>query len=292
MRRKATPYLFILPFFILFFVFMIGPALYALYAGLTRWQGTSSPGFVGIMNYTRLIKDPTFRLSLVNTLWYFAVSTSVIVPLALLMASLLNIGWIKARGLFRTIYFVPSITPAVVIGAVFALAYDRDYGPVNWALQQIGLPAVEWLTAKWFKTAVASMVIWRWSGHHMVYFLAGLQNIPKDLYEAARVDGANAWQRFSYITIPSIKPITTFVLVMMTISSLQIFAEPFMLLHDGRGFGGPSDSGLSIVMYLYRTSFLFMKRGYGSALGSVLFALILAFSLVQAKSLGLFGREP
>ncbi len=292
MRQKITPYIFISPFFVLFFTFVLGPALYAFYAGFTKWQGLSPPELVGLQNYVYLFEDKTFLLSLTNTIWYSTVGIFVIVPLALFLASVLNIEWLERKSFFRAIYFAPAITPAIVVGAVFALVYDQKYGVLNWALLQAGLQSVEWLTSvKWFKVAVAGMIIWRWSGYHMVYFLAGLQGIPEDLYGAAKVDGANVWQRFRYITVPSLRPTIIFVLVMMTISSFQIFAEPYMLLSDGRGFGGPSDSGLSIAMYLYRTGFVFMKRGYGSAIGAILFVIVLVLSLMQTRVLGVFREN-
>lgn len=291
MSRKIAPYIFISPFFVLFSVFMLGPALYAFYASLTRWRGLSSPEFIKLKNYTYLLEDKTFHKSLINTSFYALVGILIVVPTALLLASLLNTKRLRGRSFFRAVYFVPVVTPGVVIGVVFALVYGRDYGLFNWVMLQLRFPIIEFMTASWFKVAVAGMIIWRWSGYHMVYFLAGLQGIPQDLYEAARMDGANAWQGFCYITVPMLRPTTIFVLVIMTISSFQIFDEPFMLLQDGRGFGGPSDSGLSITMYLYRAGFVFMRRGYGSAIGSCLFLIILVLSLAQTKALGLFRED-
>ncbi|KKK86460.1 hypothetical protein LCGC14_2763030, partial [marine sediment metagenome] len=229
MQQKAIPYIFISPFYILFFIFMIGPAFFALYASFTGWRGLASPEFVGFQNYAYLLKDKTFHLSLLNTFKYAAAGVFIVIPLALLLASLLNVGWLKGKSFFRAVYFLPVITPAVVVGIVFSIVYDHNYGLFNWALSQVGLPIINWISADFFKFAVAGMIIWRWSGYHMIYFLAGLQGIPKDLYEAAEVDGANIFQKFRYITIPSLRPIIIFILVIMTISSLQIFDEPFML---------------------------------------------------------------
>ncbi len=288
MQHKAAPYLFISPFYILFFAFMLGPALFAGYISLTGWRGLATPDFIGLQNYSYLLKDGTFHKSLLNTFKYAVVGVVIVIPLALFLASLLNVSWLRAKGFFRAVYFLPVITPAVVVGIVFSMVYDQQYGIFNWALLQINLPIIKWMTADYFKLAVAGMIIWRWCGYHMIYFLAGLQGIPKTIYEAAEVDGANVFQKFRYITIPSLRPIIIFILVIMTISSLQIFDEPFMLLNDGRGFGGPQDSGLSITMYLYRTGFIFMRRGYGSAIGSILFTIILILALFQTKVLGLF----
>ena len=288
MRQRAVPYLFISPFYILFFVFMLGPALFAFYISFTGWRGLATPDFIGLQNYSYLLKDSTFHKSLLNTFKYAVVGVVIVIPIALFLASLLNITWLRGKSFFRAVYFLPVITPAVVVGIVFSMVYDQQYGIFNWALLQINLPIIKWMTADYFKLAVVGMIVWRWCGYHMVYFLAGLQGIPKDIYEAAAVDGANTFQKFLHITIPSLRPIIIFILVIMTISSLQIFDEPYMLLNDGRGFGGPQDSGLSITMYLYRTGFIFMRRGYGSAIGSILFTLILIIARIQTKVLGLF----
>lgn len=292
MRRKATPYLFIAPFYMLFLAFMVGPILFAVFIGLTNWQGLASPEFLGPENYANLLKDGTFLLSLKNTIWYALVGLCIVIPLALLLANLLNARWLVGKGLFRTIYFMPVATCALVIGICFKLIYNYDYGLLNWVLVRIGLTSIDWAgTITWFKPAVAGMIIWRWTGNTMMYFLAGLQSISAELYDAARIDGAGTRQCFRYITLPMLKPIILLVVVILTISSFQIFEEPYMLLFDAKGFGGPSDSGLSMAMYLYRVGFRFMRRGYASAIGCTLFAIIFMLTLVQTRLFGLFRED-
>jgi len=288
-QRRLAPYAFISPFYIFFFIFMLGPLFFALYASFTNWMGLETPQLIGLKNYLNLFRDETFRLTLVNNLWYSGASVFIVIPLALLLATLLNAGWLRWREFFRAVYFMPIVTSAVVVGIIFLLLYDYRYGLLNWALAWVGLPIPNWIGSReWIKPAVIGLIIWRWTGHHMIYFLAGLQSIPQELYEAAMVDGATRFQSFVRITIPLLRPVILFVVVITTIGSFQIFEEPYMLTGGG---GGPADAGLSIAMYLYRTGFAYMKLGFGSSVGFVLFAIIFALSLMQTRYFGLFREE-
>lgn len=290
--KKLTPYLFIAPFYIVFLIFMLGPVLYALFASVTNWQGVAAPHFTGLNNYIYMLHDVPLRKALLNTLWYSVVCVVTVIPLSFILANLLNITWLKGRNIFRLVYFLPIAMSALAVGVVFKVLYDADYGVINFVLKSIGLSAVNWAgDTFWFKPAVAGMIMWRWTGSHMIYFLAGLQGIPKHYYEAAEIDGANGWQRFIYITLPSLRPVILFVTVILTISALQIFEEPYMLYHDAKGFGGPNDAGLSLAMYLYRQGFVFLKRGYGSAVGTVMLVIVATLSLIQTKMFGLFREN-
>ena len=286
-QRKVAPYVFISPFYILFFIFMIAPTFYALYASFTNWMGLETPQFIGLKNYFNLFKDSAFRLAMVNTLWYSSASVFIVVPLALLLAVLLNAGWLKLREFFRAVYFMPIITSAVVVGIIFVLVYNYQYGLLNWVLRSVGLLAPAWLGTKaWVKPAIIGLIIWRWTGHHMIYFLAGLQSVPQEIYEAAIVDGADRFQSLVYITIPLLRPIILFVVVITTIGSLQIFEEPYILTR-----GGPADASLSLALYLYRSGFEFMRLGFGSSIGFVLFAIIFSLTIVQTRLFGMFKEE-
>jgi len=290
--KRLTPYVFIAPFYILFLIFMAGPVLYALSAGFTNWQGVATPEFTGLNNYVYMLRDVPLRKALVNTLWYSIVCIITVVPFSFILANLLNITWLKGRNWFRLVYFLPIAMSALAVGVVFKVLYDADYGIVNYLFKTVGLPALNWAGSTfWFKPAVAGMIMWRWTGSHMIYFLAGLQGIPRYYYEAAEIDGANAWQRFIYITIPSLRPVILFVTIILTISTLQIFEEPYMLLHDAKGFGGPSDAGLSLAMYLYRQGFVFLKRGYGSSIGTLMLLIVAALSFAQTRFFGLFKEN-
>jgi len=285
-QRKLAPYVFVSPFYVFFLIFMIIPICVAFYASFTDWMGVQTPNFVGLQNYINVFKDKTFLLALVNSVWYSAASVLVVVPLALLLAVLLNLGWLRLKGLFRAVYFAPILTSAVVVGIIFLLIYDYRYGLLNWVLNTLGLPAIDWLGAKeWKKPAIIGLIIWRWTGNHTIYFLAGLQSIPQELYEAAMVDGANRFRSFLHITVPLLRPVILFVVVITTIGSLQIFEEPYILRPT------PSDAGLSLAMYLYRVGFQYMRQGFGSSVGFVLFAIIFALSLIQTKYLGLFRAD-
>jgi len=286
-QRKAAPYVFISPFYVLYFIFMIGPGLYALYASFTNWMGLESPRFVGLNNYTNVFKDIAFRRAMVNNAWYSGASVFIVVPLAFILSLLFNARWLKSRGLFRAVYFMPYVTSGVVIGIIFSLLYNYHYGLINWALQAIGLPAIDWLgTREWVKPAIVGLIMWQWTGHHMVYFLAGLQGIPQQIYEAALVDGANWFQSLVHVTIPLLRPTILFVVVTTTIGSLQIFDAPNVLTG-----GGPADASLSLAMYLYRVGFQYMRLGFGCAVGFVMFAIIFTLSMVQTRLFGLFREE-
>jgi len=267
-------------------VFLVIPVFFALYASFTNWAGLEVPQFVGIRNYINLFRDKTFQLALVNNIWYSGASVFIVIPLALFLAVLLSANWLRGREVFRAVYFAPILTSAVVVGIIFILLYDYRYGLLNWALAQLGLPTPNWLGARELKKpAVIGLIVWRWTGHHMIYFLAGLQSIPQELYEAAMVDGANRLRSFIHITLPLLRPVLLFVVVTTTIGSFQIFEEPYVL------GAGPADSGLSLAMYLYRVGFQYMRQGFGSSVGFVLFAIIFSLSLIQTKYFGLFREE-
>lgn len=286
-QRRIAPYIFIAPFYILFIIFFAGPALFALLLSFTRWDGVDAIQGVGFTNYLNLLSDSTFGLSIVNTLWYMVSSLFIVCPLALLLALLLNAGVVRGKWLFRTIYFIPAVTSTVAIAIMFLLLYDQNYGLINAGLQVVGLPTVDWLDGSISaKLAVIGLVIWRYVGLIMIYFLAGLQAIPFELFEAAWVDGANRWRSFLHITIPLLRPVIAFVAVVTLIGSAQIFEEPYILTK-----GGPADQTLSIVEYLYREGFENLQLGYASAIGVVLFVAIFALSLVQMRFLGTFRDD-
>ena len=267
--------------------------LFAVYMSLTDWAGLAAPSLVGLSNFVQIFQDKAFWLAATNSLWYVAAMLLISTPLSLGLAALLNASWLKGRAFFRAIYFLPAITSPIVIGVVFRLIFDLNYGVLNFITSKVGLPAIDWIgSPAWFKTAVVILLLWRWVGYTSVFFLAGLQSISSEILEAAMVDGANWVQRFTLVIIPILRPVILFVVVTVTINSFQIFEEPYIL--SGRGFyqlGGPADSGLSLAMYLYRAGFLFGQLGLGSAIGLVIFAVIFLASLSEIRRLGLFAAE-
>jgi ABC-type sugar transport system permease subunit len=283
-QDKYAPYIFISPFYILFTIFFLLPTVFALFLGFFKWAAMGTPEFFGLRNYERLFTgDPVFWQAVGNTIFYSGTSLFVIVPLALLEALALNSKRLKFRTLWRVIYFAPIVTSAVAISIVFRMLYNTEYGLLNNIILALGGMPVDWLGSGGIaKVAVMGVVIWRWTGLLAVYFLAGLQSISEELYEAAAIDGATGVQRFFYITIPSLRPVILFVSVIVLIGSLQIFDDPQILFGMGSP-GGPSNTGLSIVQYLYSRGIGQFLYGYASAVGLFLFVVIFILSLFQFR---------
>jgi multiple sugar transport system permease protein len=286
-QTQLAPYIFISPFFILFTIFFLFPTAFAVVLGFFKWAALGTPEFFGLRNYERLFSDRIFWQAVQNTVFYSATSLFVIVPLALIQALALNSKALKFRTLWRILYFAPIVTSTVAVSLVFRILYNREFGVINNLLISIGASPVDWLgSADWAKIAVMGVVLWRWTGLLAVYFLAGLQSISEELYEAASIDGANGIQRFFYITIPSLRPVILFVGVIVTIGSIQIFDDPQILTA-----GGPANASLSIVQYLYTRGINDLLFGYASAVGMFLFVIIFTLSLLQFRLLRGFGSE-
>jgi ABC-type sugar transport system permease subunit len=286
-QRTLSPYLFIAPFYILFFVFFLGPVLFAILLSFQSWNGIDPMHFVGLDNFSELATDPVLRKTLVNTAVYSGASLFVISPLSFLLAVALNAGMVRGKGLLRTIYFTPIVTSSVAIAIVFLVLYNQRSGLFNQVLSALGSEPINWLGSRdWSKVAVLGLMTWRWMGFNAIYFLAGLQTIPVSLYEAAVVDGANQWQSFRHITIPMLRPVILFVAVIVLSGSAQIFEEPYMLTS-----GGPVDSSLSISNYLYRVGMQYLRLGYASSVGFLLFVIIFFFSWLQMRLFGVFQED-
>ena len=286
-QQKLAPYLFIVPFFILFALFMGYPLLYSLALSLYEMRGFQSRIFVGMSNFLDLFQDPIFWKSLWNTC-YFALGTLTLqLPIALLLALLLNAKFVKGKNLLRLAFFTPVLVAGVFVAIIFNLVYDQRAGLVNNEFVLFG-KEIGWLSEeKYVMPAVILTGVWQWAGFNMIYFLAGLQGVRQELYEAAAVDGANWWQTFIHVTLPSLRPVIAFVFVVSMIGSLQLFDLPFILTNGGE----PADAGSTIVMYLYKNGFQFMRLGYAAAIGWVLFFIIAIVSIVQLKLLGIFRED-
>ena len=286
-QQKIAPYIFIAPFYILFITFMGYPLISSLILSLYDMRGFQSRIFVGLGNFGDLFGDPIFWKSLWNTC-YFALGTLTIqLPLALLLAILLNSKFVKGKNILRLAFFAPVLVAGVFVAIIFNLVYDQRSGLVNNEFVLFG-KEIGWLSEeKYVMPAVILTGVWQWTGFNMIYFLAGLQGIRQELYEAAAVDGANWWQTFIHVTLPSLRPVIAFVVVVSMIGSLQLFDLPFILTNGGE----PADSGTTIVMYLYKNGFQFMRLGYASAIGWALFFIIAVISIIQLKLLGIFREE-
>ena len=286
-QRDAAPYAFVSPFFVLFGLFMAVPILVGLYLSGTEWAGLGTPKWVGLRNYTDLLTDASFWTSLGNTALYVVFTLLVVVPAALLIAQALNARGLRGRDVFRLAYFMPVVISPIVITLVFGLFFDTEFGIVNGVLKAVfGFGGIDWTgDPTWAKVAVVVLVLWRSTGYLTVFFLAGLQNVPRELHEAAAIDGAGPVRRFTSVTLPALKPVTAFVAVTVLVSTAQIFEEPFLLTR-----GGPGESTLSVAMFVYRAGFERQQLGYAAAAGVVLFVVVMTLGLLANRLLGV-GRD-
>ena len=285
-QRRLAPYLFMSPFYILFVVFALGPLIAALYFSMIKWPGTGPMTFLGLANYLELFEDEIFLKSLGNTTYYAIGAVFVILPVALFLALLINAAVVRAKSVFRIAFILPVLTSTVAATIMFLLMFEHQYGLFNVALEAVGLNALKWLDEELVKLSVLLVAAWRYTGLTMLYFLAGLQSIPTDVYEAASVDGAGRWTTFWQITLPLLRPVSLFVVVVTIIGSFQFFAEPLLLAG-----GGPNNASLTIANYLYRVGFSYLRMGYASAVGYVLAVIIFILTLLQLKFFGAFGRS-
>ncbi len=289
--KRLTPYLFICPFFVGYAIFFLYPVVWAFFLSFFQQIGFgNATTFIGLNNYIRLLSDPVFIRSLLNTTYYAAGSLFLILPLALLLALALNSKGLKYSNGFRLLYFTPLITSGVVVAIIFRLVFESEYGLLNnWIVQPLGLPMMRWLRDPLLvMPAIIILGLWRYSGVNALYFLAGLQRIPAEIIESARIDGANRWQLFRHITLPLLRPVLIFVVVSAIIGSYNLFGEPFLLVGAE---GGPRNSGLFMTMYLFLNGFRFMKFGYASAIGYSMTLIILVLSLLQLRLLRVFQED-
>lgn len=279
--RRAAPYVFISPFYVIFLAFGLLPIVFSLAVSLYDWRGTSPGSFAGLSNYQVLLHDPAFYKSLWNTVYVWFGSVPPMILLALVFAVLLNSPRVRLRGFFRTVYFLPVVTSLVITGLIFGLLFSTSYGLVNRAFEPLGIPAINWLTdPAWMKLTLVLALLWRWTGNDMVIMLAGLQNIPTDLYEAARVDGASEIQTFWRITVPLMRPVILFDAIISTIGTFNLFEEPYVLFGPD---GGMNQAGLVTGTFLYQNSFVYFKFGYGAAIAWALAVVIFVLSMIQLR---------
>ncbi len=277
-KESFWGYIFITPIMLGFLVFMFYPLIASLYLSLTESDGITPSTFIGIDNYITLMSDKKFLNSLWVTLLYVIGTVPIGVILALLISALLN-QKIKFVNIYRTAFFIPYITSMVAVATVWKWLYNTDYGLFNGILSQLGLYEPPWLAKEgWAMLSIIIMSIWKGLGFNIVIFLAGLQNISPSMYEAAKIDGANAFKRFYYITIPLLRHTTLFVMVMAIIGSFQVFDQVYVMTD-----GGPANSTSVIVYYVYQNAFLFFKQGYASAMAYILFAIIFVTTMIQMK---------
>lgn len=278
-RETVTFYLLIAPWLLGFLLLVLGPMLASLGISFTKWDLLSPARFVGLDNYERLFtRDPLFWQSLKVTAVYTIFYVPIELAGALLLAMLMN-QKIRGVSVFRTVYYLPSVLPAVAFIVVWMWVLHPDVGLVNTLLSYVGIDGPRWLAnPDWALPALLMMSLWG-LGRGMVIYLASLQGIPKHLYEAAAIDGANGWQSFRKVTLPLLTPTIFFNLVLSIISTFQTFTSAFVATN-----GGPLDSTLFYVLYLYRQAFQYFNMGYASSLAWVLFVIILVLTLIIVRS--------
>ncbi|SFM10176.1 carbohydrate ABC transporter permease [Halanaerobium salsuginis] len=278
-RNRKTAYLFLLPNFIGFFIFTLIPIVVAFVLCFVRWDFSNPMRFVGLKNFTYMFTDQTFIISLKNTFFFTIVSVPATMVISLGLAILLN-KIVKGVKFLRTMYFIPYITSMVAIAIVWNMLYSPSMGPINNFLRTLGVDNPPGWTAAtdWSMIAIIIMSVWKQIGYYMVIYLAGLQGIPSNLYEAAKIDGANAWQKFRYITLPMLTPTTFFVSIMLLIGSFKVFTQVMVMTS-----GGPGRSSNVLVYYIYNQAFVYNRFGYASAIAFVLFFIVLAITVFQFK---------
>jgi len=283
MRRFNIGWLFISLAVLAISLFYFYPMIQALLLSFQSGMGANLE-YTGLDNYIRLFKDPTFQAALFNTFLYLIIQVPIMIVLALTFSVLLNDSTLKLRGFFRTAIFLPAVTSLVAYSVIFKYLFAND-GIVNQVLMNLSIISepIMWLTNPfWAKVLIIIAITWRWTGYNMIFYLSSLQNIDNSIYEVAKIDGANAFQRFTKITIPLLKPIILFTSIMSTIGTLQLFDE-VMNITDG----GPGNATLSISQYIYNLSFKYSPDfGYAATVSYVIVILIVLLSIVQFRVAG------
>jgi arabinosaccharide transport system permease protein len=288
-HKKVVPFVFLAPFMTIFLIFKLYPVILAVAMSFQNFQGVKSQEWVGLTNYENVFNLVRFNQALANTTVYTIGTLLILIPLPLILAVLLDSGRVVQTTVFRTLIFLPALTSLVVAGTVFRLILAED-GFLNLFLSStLGIEPQRWLEVS--NLSLPSLILvatWRWTGINILYFNAGLVNIPRELYEAAVIDGANPFQLFWRITLPLLRPTTLFVVVLSIIGGYQVFVEPFIIYTGG---GGPGDGGLTMALLIYRTAFTSFNFGTAAAMGVILAGIILVFSLIQFRFFGVFSTE-
>jgi ABC-type sugar transport system permease subunit len=277
--RYRWPLLFVSPFFLLFAVFFLYPIVFSLWLSLHDTRGLAESRFVGFQNFATLLRDTHFWSSMVNVVILFVIYVPVMTAAAVVLASVLNAGFLRLQGVWRALVFVPHITSMVAAGFTFRLLLDKDSGYANAALGSFGVSPVPWLDDVWWaRLSIGLLMIWAWLGYNTVIMLAGLQTIPRELVEAAKVDGANRTQALLRITVPLLKPVIVFAVTLSIIGTFSMFTEPLILTR-----GGPARATETPVMQIFSTTFAEVKYGYAAAMAYVYFAIVVVVTVVQFR---------
>ncbi|MFI7500144.1 carbohydrate ABC transporter permease [Streptomyces sp. NPDC049687] len=294
-RKYWHLYAAISPFYLLFLGFGLIPVGFSLYVSFHRWDGLGPMEWAGLSQYQYLLGDSDFWNSVGNTIVIWALATFPMIFLAMVTAVMLNSA-VRFKNVYRFAYFLPNVTSVVAVAIIFGSVFSTNFGLVNALLQAIGVDQVAWLNTPWgIKVAIATLMTWQWTGYNAIIFLAGLQTIPGELYEAARMDGAGPLQTFFRITLPMMRPVLLFVLVVSTVTGLQSFSEPQVLLqttaNDSTYAGGPGHSGQTMVLYFFQQTFDNNDFGYGAAVAWGIFLVVILFSIINWRLVQRRGED-
>jgi lactose/L-arabinose transport system permease protein len=280
--KARWPYLFISPFYLLFLIFGVYPILFSLYLSFTEWKGLGPIKFVGLKNFEVLLRDKVFWQSMTNGVILFFLYVPIMTFMALVLAVILNSKRVRGFRFFRTVIFIPYIMNIVAAGFTFRLMLNQKYGLVNAMLGTFNIAPVPWLESIWGgRFSLALLVIWAWLGYNMVIMLAGLQTIPSELTEAALIDGATPTQAFFHVTIPLMRPVILFSVVLSTMGSFNLFSEIYNLTG-----GGPVNATITPVIVIFNQAFGNFRLGYASAMAYVYFIILFALTLLQFRYFG------
>ena len=283
-QSTIAAYFFLAPALSAIFIFFFIPVIAAFIISFTDFDiyalgDLSTVRFIGLNNYLKLFDDPLFFTALKNTFYFVIMAGPLSIAVSLGAALLLNSKLVKFKAIFRLSYFIPVVTTLVAVAIVWRFIYHPRFGIINYILSLVGIAPVDWLgDPSTAMPAIVLMSVWKNFGYNMIIFIAGLQNIPEDLYEAASIEGASGWQKFKSITIPMLAPTTVFIAIITMIGYFQLFAEPYIMTQ-----GGPLNSTLSIVQFMYQEGFRWWNMGYSASIAFVLFFIILIGTIIQLK---------
>ncbi|MHB8063387.1 MAG: carbohydrate ABC transporter permease [Ruminiclostridium sp.] len=295
--KKSAPYLFMAPYFLLFIAFSLLPIIFTLYVSLNDWNGYEGMKFVGLDNYKRMLENGEFLLSLKNTLIIILFLIPLQLILAIIIAYMINSKLVRHKNLFKTAVFAPYLTIPIAAGLLWSFLFDGNSGTINYILQDLHIikEPIDWLLKPMLaKGVIAVIMLWRYLGYSVLFFIAGFVSIPEELYEAARVDGARAWNNFWNISLPMIKPIIIYMVITSLIGGFQTFDEPNIIYTQGNYLfgpysGGPDGAAMTMVMLMSKGAFLNNQYGYGSAVAYGMFLVIAIFSIMSLRFMN--GRD-
>ncbi|QYR22469.1 sugar ABC transporter permease [Paenibacillus sp. sptzw28] len=279
-KEMWIAYLFILPLLLQFVIFTVGPMIFSGIMSFTDWNIVQKASFVGFDNYKNLFRDEKFWKSLYNTVYYM-----IGIPIGLILAMLLAIGLnrpLKGSKAFRVIFYMPAVCSLVAVAILWQWLLNKDYGLINYVLSWFGIEGPSWLgNEAWIKAGLILMMVWKGVGASSIFYLAGLQNVPKSLYEAAEIDGAGRYGMFRHITFPLLTPMTFFLVITGLIGGFQLFVEVIIMASNGGD--GPNNSAVTLVVYMFQKAFNYYEMGYASAMAWVLGIIMFIITFIQFK---------